>query len=289
MKDTTNIFLVNRRCFERTTDITDSVRGRLMTPWPNPHHRGQAEPPHPTIRLQLRAYQEIAADTSRLPLATGPRSGLDTIVNADSMFAITLGPGRAALLRITHAPPTESIALGDLRFGSQRKLLFDGRRYHSAFHRANASDPYGIFDTSSTAARSRRPRFRRAASAGAGGTSVSSMHPQEDLLLARQSFPLDDPAASTLHRFSVVWSANLLFVAGRTGRSSLEHPRRAAPCRLRLISNLSPPMEGGARAVGNIRYFAAGRRGYDRVFSESRSLVARFRALAPDLLWRTQR
>jgi hypothetical protein len=150
VNDVHHIFLVNRRCFERTTDIDSvTVMGRAMDTLAETRTiEVKLNLPHPdTTGYNFVRVQEIGCDTTRLPLSNRPRTPLDTIVNGDSTFLITLGPGRAALLRITYAPPTQSILLGDLRFSNQRKLLYDGRRYHAVFHRWNPADPAGLQDT----------------------------------------------------------------------------------------------------------------------------------------------
>jgi hypothetical protein len=155
LKDTNHIFLVNRRCFERTEDVakgsasgdsmdalaetrTIEVKLNMMHPIDTSEVYGQ----YTFIRVR-----ELAPDTARLPLATTWRRGLDTIVHPDSAFSITLGPGRAALLRITYATPDSSIVNGSLEYSSQRKILWDGvARYYAAYHRwDSARNDFHVF------------------------------------------------------------------------------------------------------------------------------------------------
>ncbi len=106
--DTNYIFVVNRRAFERPADIpADSERGRLMDALAetrrieldlNLTRRDTSRPEYIRVR-------EVRGDTSRLPLASGPRTPLDTIIRTDGTASLTLGPGRGALLEITYLRP----------------------------------------------------------------------------------------------------------------------------------------------------------------------------------------
>jgi hypothetical protein len=106
MLDTNHIFLVNRRCFERTADILESALGATMDALAETRTiEVRLQMPHPdTGGARLVRVRELGCDTTRLPLSSAPRTPLDTIVGSDSTFAITLGPGRAALLEITYLP-----------------------------------------------------------------------------------------------------------------------------------------------------------------------------------------
>jgi hypothetical protein len=135
--DTNYVFVVNRRCFERPEDIDPaSARGILMD--------SLAEMREVWLKagLPLRSQhtflriREIAADSTVVPGRVTRRS-LDTIVSSHAWFSIVLGPGRGALLQITHLPPDESIITGELAYNNQRKIAFDGRRYHAVYTRAN--------------------------------------------------------------------------------------------------------------------------------------------------------
>ncbi len=111
MRDTNYMFLVNRRTFERPRGdysiSPTSARGRMMD--------SVSEMRVIDVRLNLRhpdssqynfvRVREIEPTTDTLPLATGPRVGLDTAIAADSSFRIALNPGHGALLEITYLPP----------------------------------------------------------------------------------------------------------------------------------------------------------------------------------------
>lgn len=138
-KDTNYVFVVNRRTFERPEGVSDtSARGRLMDSLAETR----------ILRISLRATNpdtsqynpfirvtEVRPDTSRLPGTSVPRAGLDTVVRNDSTIALRMRPGGGALLRITYAPPDESIVDGDLRFNNQRKMIYTGGRYFATYSR----------------------------------------------------------------------------------------------------------------------------------------------------------
>jgi hypothetical protein len=107
-----HLFLVNRRCFEPGDDLwrsaspTDSLRAVAR----RDSMVALAETRTISVRLNIPGggsrvrVREIGTDTSRLPGAHVPRRPLDTIVASDGIVNITLGPGRAALLRISTLP-----------------------------------------------------------------------------------------------------------------------------------------------------------------------------------------
>jgi hypothetical protein len=134
--DTNWAMVVNRRAFERPSDVpADSARGRLMDTL--------AEMRTITLKLNLLNFEqfnfvrvrEMGADVTPLPLASGERPALDTVVHADSSIRLTLRAGGAALLRITYALPDTSLVAGRLPFSCQRKIVWDPdqRRYHSVY------------------------------------------------------------------------------------------------------------------------------------------------------------
>ncbi|MDB5034085.1 MAG: hypothetical protein JWQ98_1326 [Chlorobi bacterium] len=137
MLDTNYMFVVNRRVFERPDDTTaSSAYGRKLDTL--------AETRTIALKLHLQhpdqsSYNfvrvtEIEPDSTPLPLI-GRRKGLDTILFGDSTVALTIRPGGGALLRITYAPPGTSFPGGDLRYNNQRKMVFDGLRYHACYFR----------------------------------------------------------------------------------------------------------------------------------------------------------
>src|SRR5690606_22409429 len=71
-----------------------------------------------------------------------PRAGLDTVIYADSVLALTLRPGGGALLRITYCQPGDTIGPGDTRFNSQKKIVFDGQAYHTVYWRKATGAPH---------------------------------------------------------------------------------------------------------------------------------------------------
>ncbi|MEP7217740.1 MAG: T9SS type A sorting domain-containing protein [Bacteroidota bacterium] len=135
MLDENYIFVVNRRVFERPDDTsatsaygkkldslaeTRTISLRLNIPHPDPSS-------YNFVRVT-----EVQPDTVALPLI-GARQGLDTILFGDSAVAITLRPGGAALLKITYAPAGTAFMGGDIRYNNQRKIVFDGLRYHACY------------------------------------------------------------------------------------------------------------------------------------------------------------
>ncbi len=86
--------------------------------------------------------QEISPDTTRLPLSDAPCMGLDTIVHGDSAVALWLRPGGGALLRVTYCDPGDTLGPGDTCFNSQKKLVFDGNRYHATYWRTADGPPH---------------------------------------------------------------------------------------------------------------------------------------------------
>jgi hypothetical protein len=105
LRDVQHIFVVNRRAFERPDDIdAASPLGRRLD--------SLAESRRLTIGFNLvRASQwrtniihvrELAADTTRLPLASAPRQPLDTFIVADGAVELWLRPGGGALLEISY-------------------------------------------------------------------------------------------------------------------------------------------------------------------------------------------
>jgi hypothetical protein len=148
VKDVQHLLLVNRRTFERPADVAaSSDSGRLMD--------SLAETRTLLLRFNLRHpletvysgynyihVKELVADTTRLPLTDRARQGLDTIVHADSLLPLTLRPGGAALLRISYCEPGDTVGPGDTRFNNQKKLVFDGRRYHAVYWRPSPGAPH---------------------------------------------------------------------------------------------------------------------------------------------------
>ncbi len=146
MKDVHHLFVVNRRTFERPDDISPaSDSGRIMDTLAETRrvflHLNLEHPLENAIDGYNYVHvKEIAPDTTRLAFQNVPRSGLDTIVHADSAFALWLRPGGGALLRVKYCPPGDTIGPGDTRFNNQKKLVFDGRYYHAVYWR-KASNP----------------------------------------------------------------------------------------------------------------------------------------------------
>ncbi|MDB5034869.1 MAG: Filamentous hemagglutinin family outer membrane protein [Chlorobi bacterium] len=138
MLDTNYVFVVNRRTFERPTDVDSTTAlGHLMD--------SLAETRTINLKLNLThpdgghynfvRVTEIQPDVTPLPWTGVARHTLDTILNGDSVVALTLRPGGGSLLRITYAPSTNEFTGGDIRFSSQRKIVFDGRRYHACYYK----------------------------------------------------------------------------------------------------------------------------------------------------------
>lgn len=128
LRDVHHLYVVNRRCFERPDDIpagsplgmrldslaetrTIGVRFNLGRPgdW----------------RYSFIRVREIEADTARLPLASAPRTPLDTFIVADSAIELTLRPGGGALLEITY--PMAGRRAGLLR--REERLMGDAMAY----------------------------------------------------------------------------------------------------------------------------------------------------------------
>ncbi len=104
LRQTHHLFVVNRRCFERTDDIpAGSPLGARMD--------SLAESRVISLRFNLKQggdwryniirVREIEPDTARLPLSFMPRTPLDTFIQADSAAELALRPGGGALLEIT--------------------------------------------------------------------------------------------------------------------------------------------------------------------------------------------
>ncbi|MBS1911798.1 MAG: T9SS type A sorting domain-containing protein [Bacteroidetes bacterium] len=137
--DTNSIFLVNRRTFERPGDIPDTTElgrrldtladvRRLVVRLRNIHHPDSSQ-------YNFLHIVEVEPDTNRLPLAREPRAGLDTIVRADSVFALWMRPGGGALIRITYCKPNDVVFTGSTPMNNQRKLVFDGTFWHAVYVR----------------------------------------------------------------------------------------------------------------------------------------------------------
>jgi hypothetical protein len=97
MLDSHHVVVVNRRVFEPTYDIAPGARRDAMVALAGTR----------TVTLQLNLprgaryrVREIEPDVAPLPGATATRTPLDVVVAGDAEVAITLGPGRAALVRI---------------------------------------------------------------------------------------------------------------------------------------------------------------------------------------------
>jgi hypothetical protein len=142
MMDTHFVWVANRRVFEPTSDITDSARRASMVALAGTR----------TIGLKLNLMnkgqfvfchvEEIEADTARIPGATVARAALDTVLAADSVFLLTLGSGRASLLRITYDPWQREIIPARIEYTNQRKVVWDPdqRRYHAVYRRPDTAN-----------------------------------------------------------------------------------------------------------------------------------------------------
>jgi hypothetical protein len=142
MMDTHFVFVANRRVFEPTSDVTDSARRASMVALAGTR----------TIELKLNLMnkgqfvfchvEEIEADTARLPGATVPRVALDSVLAADSVVRLTLGPGRASLLRITYDNWEREIIPARIEYTNQRKVVWDPdqRRYHAVYRRPDTAN-----------------------------------------------------------------------------------------------------------------------------------------------------
>jgi hypothetical protein len=135
MLDTHSVFVVNRRVFEPTDDLASGARRDSMVALAGTRTIG--------LKLNLMKFgeftfcrvREIAPDLAPLPGSTVPRSQLDTIVPADSVIFLTLGPGRASLLRITYVQWDSTIFEGRLETSNQRKIVWDPdqARFHATY------------------------------------------------------------------------------------------------------------------------------------------------------------
>jgi hypothetical protein len=142
MMDTHFVWCANRRVFEPTSDIVDSARRASMIALAGTR----------TIELKLNLMnkgqfvfchvEEIEADTARLPGATAPRAALDTVLAADSVIRLTLGSGRASLLRITYDEWQREIIPARVEYTNQRKIVWDPdqRRYHAVYRRPDTAN-----------------------------------------------------------------------------------------------------------------------------------------------------
>lgn len=135
--DSAFALLVNRRTFERPSDVSDtSARGHLMdslTEWRRMVVQLHLPRIDTTHYLFVRV-RELGPDTTNFPGASGPRAGLDTTLSIDSVFNVWVRPGGAALLEITYRIPEEDL-FGILAYNNGRKIVFDGRRYHATYAR----------------------------------------------------------------------------------------------------------------------------------------------------------
>ena len=146
LKDRHIVYLTNRRsfrkpiygCFEdtctgatpdTTVNILDTLAGtRVITCRLNLQHPD-------TTGYNLWRVREIKPDSTALPHAPNlARHTLDTVVSGDSVFALVLGPGMSTAVEISPTFPDTSLLAGDLRWPGQRKLFFDGKRYHAVVH-----------------------------------------------------------------------------------------------------------------------------------------------------------
>ncbi|HVZ40159.1 MAG TPA: T9SS type A sorting domain-containing protein [Candidatus Kapabacteria bacterium] len=149
--DTNTIFLVNRRTFERPGDIPDTTAlgrrldsladvRRLVVRLHNIRHPDSSQ-------YNFLHITEVEPDTNHLPFA-GPRAGLDTIIRADSAFALWMRPGAGALVRITYCRPNDVAFTGFTAMNNQRKLVFDGTFWHAVYVRSTRfRTPTGRHDT----------------------------------------------------------------------------------------------------------------------------------------------
>jgi len=154
--DTAFCYLVNRRTFERPSDVdSTTARGKLMDSLAevrrlvvalNFHH------PDTTHGYGWYRVVELAPDTTPLPqiFPTAPvaRKGLDTLVFGDSSIAVTLRPGGGALLKIFPVAPDQTIDSGSLKYPNAHRICFDGSRYHAvAVHYDQGNDCSSVHDT----------------------------------------------------------------------------------------------------------------------------------------------
>ena len=152
LQETNHIFLVNRRCFERTGDIpATSPEGRRMDTLAevrtievrlNLRHPIDSSGGYP--RYRFVHIREIVPEGDTLPLAHAPRLGLDTIVHRDSAFAITLGPGRGALVRIRYLLADPSLINEVLDENRKRTPASDERWDSERFLRSTITRRFAI-------------------------------------------------------------------------------------------------------------------------------------------------
>lgn len=143
MKDTHHVFVCNRRTFEPSDDIESGARRDTMVSLAGTRTISlKLNVPTPTANeFVFVRVREVAADSSPLPGLTSLRTPLDTIVPFDSVVKLTLGPGRAALLRINYLPWDSTIIAGRLEHSNQRKVVWDPhqRRFHAVYMMAHDS------------------------------------------------------------------------------------------------------------------------------------------------------
>ena len=146
MQDTHHVFLCNRRTFEPSDDIAAGLRRDTMVSLAGTRTIGlKLNIPTPTANeFVFVRVREVAADSTPLPGLTSLRIPLDTIVPFDSVVNLTLGPGRAALLRINYLPWDSTIIAGRLEYSNQRKVVWDPdqRRFHAVYMMAHDSSQY---------------------------------------------------------------------------------------------------------------------------------------------------
>jgi hypothetical protein len=144
MRDSHHVMVVNRRVFEPTDDIVAGARRDSMVALAGTRQIG--------LKLNLMKFgeytfcriTEVAPDRSPLPGDTALRTALDTIVPSDSLVFITLGPGRASLLRITYIEWNANIFNGRLEYANQRKIAWDPsqRRFHATYMKPHDTSRY---------------------------------------------------------------------------------------------------------------------------------------------------
>lgn len=157
LKDTNHIFVVNRRTLETPQDLTDSLttqaretfdeisETRVVSLKFNLTHPFEGSPIHQ--QYTFIRVREIVKDPIAPPGYASTPAPLDTVIYGDSSVAIVLRPGSASLLQITYVQPDSSLLNAELRFNSQRKIVFDGRRYHSTYMRWNPGPGGSFVDT----------------------------------------------------------------------------------------------------------------------------------------------
>lgn len=143
MFDTNYVYVVNRRTMARPPEIpADSPRGlRLDTLAETREIRLRFHLHHSiedTTRFKQYSFirvQEVLPDRTPLPLSNQPRHVLDTLIYGDSTAVVVLPPGSGTLLRVTFDTMDVSLDSGNIRFNSQRKMVFDGVHYHATYWR----------------------------------------------------------------------------------------------------------------------------------------------------------